>query len=91
MTNPNTSIIINSGALVQKVGDEIVILDAQSGQYYALNEMATEMLEKLQKGATIAATAIHICTEYDVDENDAITDITEMVDSLFTKKLASPA
>lgn len=89
MISPNTSIIISSNALVQKVGDEMVILDAESGQYYALNEMATEMLEHLKAGLSIQATATQICDEYDVTTTEALEDITIMVTNLLEKNLAS--
>ena len=88
MISPNTSIHINENALVQKVGSETVILDSESGQYYTLNEMATEMLEQLKEGATIQATTSHVCDEYDASESEVLADITAMVSELVEKKLA---
>jgi hypothetical protein len=89
MISSNTSIVINENALVQKVGEEMVILDAESGQYYALNEMATEMLGQLQEGKTVQATVDHICAEYEASESEVLSDITGMITTLLEKKLAS--
>jgi hypothetical protein len=91
MTDANAKVHINENALVQKVGDEMVILDSQSGQYYALNEMATHMLEHLKDGESIASTATLICDEYEADESEVTADIITMVNTLLEKQLASLA
>ena len=87
MIESTTTITINENALVQKVGEEMVILDAQSGQYYTLNEMATEILEHFKKGHTVAEVIDHVCNEYEVDKSEAQADIHNMLSTLISKEL----
>lgn len=88
MISANTRIKVGDNALMQKVSDEMVILDSQSGQYYTLNNMATEMLEHLQSGCSIEEVVAHICKEYEVEQSEVLTDLTDMINTLLQKELA---
>lgn len=84
-----TSVIgINENALVQKVSGEMVILDAESGQYYTLNSMATVMLEKLQAGLCVNEIVKSICEQYEVSAEQVQQDLLEMINELINKGLA---
>lgn len=86
-----SKIIVGENALVQKVSDEMVILDSESGQYYTLNLMATEMLEHLKEGKSVEETALAICEEYDASKEEVLQDIEDMLDTLINKQLVSLA
>jgi PqqD family protein of HPr-rel-A system len=87
MISEHSTLTPADNALVQKVGDEMVILDAQSGQYYTLNEMATEILEQFTSGSTLQAVVAYVCKEYDVSQSEAQTDIQSMLSTLLEKEL----
>jgi hypothetical protein len=87
MISTHSKVSTTENALVQKVGEEMVILDAESGQYYTLNDMATEMLEHFTLGHNMADVVAHICDQYDVNEAEATADITEMLTKLKDKNL----
>ncbi|MFC4700828.1 PqqD family protein [Glaciecola siphonariae] len=87
MITSTTRIKIGDNALMQKVSDEMVILDSQSGQYYTLNDMATEMLEHLQNGRSIEEVSALICKEYEVSKAEVNKDLTSMVNTLLEKQL----
>lgn len=87
MINSSTRIKMGENALMQKVSDEMVILDSQSGQYYTLNDSATEMLEALTGGANVEQVVTQICANYDVSKQEAQADITAMIQTLLDKAL----
>lgn len=82
---------IASNALVQKVSEEMVILDIQSGQYYTLNHVAADMLELMQQGSTVEQTVAEICREYDVSAQEATEDLYNMINTLAEKQLVQSA
>ena len=87
MINQQSTITVRENALVQVVGDEMVILDAQSGQYYTLNEMATVILEQFKEGHSVAEVVDHVCNEYEVGESEVQEDIHSMLSTLIGKEL----
>ena len=77
-------------ALVQKVSDEMVILDVNSGQYYTLNEVAADMVELLKSGNSVSNVVNAICAQYDAQESEVKTDLHELLVTLLDKKLVYP-
>lgn len=51
------------------------------------NEMGAYLWELLKEETTIEEMAKKVCAEYDVDEQTAISDITEFVNQLESKKV----
>lgn len=82
-----TTVKIADNALMQKVSDELVILDSISGQYYTLNETATNMLEQLKSGKTVEQTIAYMCSEYNVEEQEVHIDVSDMINNLLNKEL----
>jgi len=91
MIDASTRINVGDNALIQKVSDEMVILDSQSGQYYTLNDMATEMLEQLRQNKTVNEVVMSICNEYEVEYDEVHTDLNDMINILVQKELISLA
>jgi PqqD family protein of HPr-rel-A system len=89
MITGNTRIQIGSNALIQKVSDEMVILDSQSGQYYTLNNMATEMLDILNSGSSVEQVVAQICKEYEAEQEEVLNDISAMIQTLHEKELVT--
>ena len=80
---------ISESALIQKVSGEMVILDMESGQYYTLNEVASDMLDHLQAGLTLDAVVEQICAKYEAAESEVKADLEEMLAHLLEKQLVS--
>lgn len=74
-------------ALVQKVADEMVILDINNGQYYTLNEVAADMVAHLHEGATFNEVVVNICAQYDVKKAEVEGDLQELLTTLLDKEL----
>lgn len=80
---------INDNALIQKVSDEMVILDIKTGQYYTLNAVASDMLELMQAGQNCGQVAFSICNIYEVSEQEVQADISNMLGLLIQKQLVT--
>lgn len=61
------NIKLNEGLLIQKVVDEVVILEPETGDYYTLNETGAMMLEGLQQGKPVTEITQNISNEFSVD------------------------
>lgn len=74
-------------AMFQKVVDETVILDTQSGQYYTLDVIATEMVELLNNGQTVSEVVSTIFDNYDSQKAVIEQDLQELIKEMQSKGL----
>lgn len=82
------NIALNTGLLIQKVVDEIVILEPESGDYYTLNETGAAMLEQLQQGKTTAEITQYISQTFDVGAVEVEQDFNNLLMALEKNGLA---
>ncbi|MBU3005770.1 PqqD family protein [Paraglaciecola arctica] len=82
------NIALKEGLLIQKVVDEIVILEPESGDYYTLNEMGAIMLEQLQQGQSVDEITVKISQAFDVKETAVKQDFTHLLTELQKHGLA---
>jgi hypothetical protein len=69
------NILLKEGLLIQKVVDEIVLLEPDSGDYYTLNEMGALMLESVQKGQSEAELVTHIQQTFNASAEEIKQDL----------------
>jgi RNase adaptor protein for sRNA GlmZ degradation len=81
-------LVLKDGLLIQKVVDEMVILEPQTGDYFTLNNIGALMLEKLQAGLSSAQVADTISAEYDVSAQQVAQDLAELLSQLQQAGLA---
>lgn len=81
-------VVLKEGLLIQKVVDELVILEPQSGDYFTLNNMGALMLEKLQTGQSKEQIAEQISAEYAVDRAQVVADLNDLLEQLTLVDLA---
>ena len=67
--------------------DELVLLDLDGGDYFALNELGTELWAGLEKGETLAQIAEGIAARHAVAPDRALTDLLALCDELVARKL----
>jgi len=91
MTSLPHRISLCETALVQSVSGEMVILDMESGQYYTLNTMATQILDYLKAGDSVTDVVSKVCDEYKATAQEVEHDVNEMIATLLDKKLVVPA
>lgn len=66
----------------QQVEGEAVLLDIDSGEYYALNEVGGLLWDLCDGSRSVGDLAERISTEFDVDSSVALTDAIELLDGL---------
>ncbi|MFS1704470.1 PqqD family protein [Aestuariibacter sp. GS-14] len=74
--------------LLQKVADEMVLLEPESGEYYTLNNVGADMLEQLQQGKSAKQIAQYIADIYDVSAQQAESDFNVLMADLVQADLA---
>lgn len=76
--------------LIQKVHDELVILDPASGEYFTLNEVAACMAEALQQGASELDIVQAVTSRYEVETQEVKRDLQQLLEQLEQHKLLIP-
>ncbi|WP_158971115.1 PqqD family protein [Paraglaciecola sp. L3A3] len=79
---------LNQGLLIQKVVDEIVILEPESGDYYTLNETGAMMLEGLQEGKAMSEITGMISAKFNIATKDVENDLIQLLIDLERNGLA---
>jgi hypothetical protein len=70
--------------------DGTVLLDERHGRYFKLNTTGTLVLRALLDGADLDEAADLLRQRYGIEPEQAQTDVTGLVTTLITKKLARP-
>ena len=76
--------------LFQKVAEETVILEPETGEYYTLNAIGTFMVEQFQQGYAKAEVINLVLEKYQVTEVEVSHDIEELLTQLLKLGLFTP-
>jgi hypothetical protein len=76
------NVVLKEGLLIQKVVDEIVVLEPESGDYYTLNEMGALMLEYVQSGHSVTDMVTSIQQTFNVSAKEVETDLHNLLSEL---------
>jgi hypothetical protein len=71
----------------RRFDDEVVLLDLEGGQYFALNAAAASMWTSLAEGRTPLEVASIMSTEFDVDLERLVVDCIALADDLIRQGL----
>lgn len=74
-------------AMARRVGDEIVILDVDSGRYFGLNEVGAFIWDRIEPGVDRAELIAAVVAAYDVDTQQAEGDINDLLSDLTDRGL----
>jgi len=80
---------ISEHALLQEVGDETVILNLESGEYFTLDDIGTRMLQLFRDEPDTHKVAVRISEEYEVNPEQAHTDLIDLLDKMVSHGLAT--
>lgn len=85
----DSKIIIPDSLFLQQVDDETILLDTNTQEYFALNELGTLIWDVLSFRQDLNAVKDAVLEKYDVDESTAQKDILAFMEMLLEKKLIS--
>ena len=73
--------------LFQKVAEETVILEPETGEYYTLNAIGTFIVEQFQQGHTKAKVIDLVLEKYQADEAEVTQDIEVLLAQMLKQNL----
>lgn len=76
-----------AGILSRIVEGEAILLDPDSGTYYAANEVARRVWELAADAPTLEEVHRVLLAEYDVDPETLLRDVAELVERLRAEEL----
>jgi hypothetical protein len=85
----NCKLSIPEAVLFRKLDTESVLLNLDNEMYYGLDEVGTTMLATLESAESIDIAYRHLLTQYEVDSDQLLTDLTELVGNLLEHQLVS--
>lgn len=84
-----TKVSIPDSVLWQEVGDEIVLLDVEGGEYHGLNDVGSTIWRALQEHPDVSSAYEHLCGTYEVDPDVLCKDLDEFIRRLVGMGLLS--
>ena len=81
------SISVPKGVLFQDLGEEVVLLEVESGQYYGLNAVGARMWSLLQQGQPVSQVLSTLHEEYEASEEQLSADLKQFLIQLQSKGL----
>jgi hypothetical protein len=83
------TVTIPESVLWQEVGDEIVLLDIEAGEYHSLNDVGSTIWRTLEQHPDVRSAYEHLCGTYEVDHGVLRTDLDEFIKRLVEMGLLS--
>ena len=85
--NLDTHLSIPPQVMSRLVGEETVLLDLASGNYFGLDGVGKRIWESIADGCSVGEIARLIVVEYDVDEAQAQADVIQFTGELLDRGL----
>jgi hypothetical protein len=82
-----STVVVSPQQVSTSLGSEAVILGADAGQYFGLNEVGARIWELVQAPVQVSAICATICAEYEVDPGSCERDVLELLTDLRAKGL----
>jgi Coenzyme PQQ synthesis protein D (PqqD) len=79
--------IQNKQVVQSKIGEEVVMLDMESGYYFGLNSMASVIWNMLQNAVTVEEIVGKLLTEYAVQESQCLAETQELIGRMLEHKI----
>ncbi len=83
------SVTIPPEVMARQVGDETVILDLASGNYFGLDAVGARIWQLISEGCMPSAIHERLLAEYDVAPDDLDRDIDRLLTELISQGLLS--
>jgi PqqD family protein of HPr-rel-A system len=83
----NRKLVVNESVVYAELDDEAVLLDVETGVYFGLNAIGTQIWNALQQGASPAEIVRQVLAEYEVEPPALQADVAEFLATLQARGL----
>jgi hypothetical protein len=84
----NTLKYIQNAEIIQsKIGEEVVMLDMDSGFYFGLNSVASIIWDMMENGISFEDLCDQLTEQFEVERTLCEADTQELLDQLLEKKI----
>jgi hypothetical protein len=87
MFNEHSTIVASKAAISANLADEAVLLDPDSGMYYGLNEVGSQVWELIQEPKMVNEIRDALLAEYEVEPERCQQDLLALLQNLIDKGL----
>lgn len=77
----NAALSVSSQVLSRRIGEETVLLNLETGQYFGLEGVGARIWELVEGGKTAVEIARTLVLEYEADEKQIETDVEKMIET----------
>ncbi|MGE0600102.1 MAG: PqqD family protein [Dehalococcoidia bacterium] len=81
------TVALKSDVVARSAGDEMILLDLESGEYFTLNAVGAVIWKGLESGLDLSQILTAVIEQFEVEEPVAKSDIDEYIDSLISEGL----
>ena len=81
--------IQNKEVIQSRIGDEIVMLDVESGFYFGLNSVASVIWDMMKEKVDFDTMVDALMNEFDIDRSTCESDTLELLGQMAEKKIIS--
>ena len=81
---------VSEDVLCQEMGDEMVLLNLATQQYFALDSVGVRMWQLLTEHGDVDTVIRHLASEYDAEENTLRADLMALAGRLQVAGLLQP-
>ena len=90
MTESGSNWCLAPGVCKERIGEDMVLLDTEAGQYFELNESGARMVELLDDLGSCAAVLENLGREYEADAGLLAAELDKLIQQLQSQKLLIP-
>lgn len=87
MLNINSVISKKEDAVMAELDGKVVIMSIENGQYYALDEIGTDIWKSIEGSIAVKSIVEQLVQEYKVSEERCIEDLIAFLQSIESKGL----
>ncbi|MET0283415.1 MAG: PqqD family protein [Polyangiales bacterium] len=77
-----TTVVVSPNQVSTSLGHEAVILGADAGEYFGLNEVGARIWELVQQPVQVSEICSQICAEYEARADEVERDVLELLTEL---------
>ena len=82
-----STVVASENQVSTQLGDEAVILGAEEGQYFGLNDVGALVWSLVQKPVQVSRVSAAVCEQYEVEADQCLEDVIALLTDLRKKGL----